>query len=116
MNRCFQNAQRRFNNGFPIKSLEDKVKNGFHYCLQVYNVIFVDVCTEKDSWIDMYLMSLCHHNIIANSTFSWWAAYLNQNPDRIAVSPAWWFRKDNKDYHGPLVNNSIQLDCTGIIR
>ena len=77
------------------------------------NVFFVDVCTEKDSWIDMYLMSLCHHNIIANSTFSWWAAYLNQNPDRIAVSPAWWFRKNNKDYHGPLLYNSILLDSTG---
>lgn len=40
---------------------------------------------------DMYLMSRVHHNVIANSTFSWWAAFVNSTPDHITVAPETWF-------------------------
>jgi hypothetical protein len=52
---------------------------------------FIPVDTSLPDWKQMLLMSYCKYNIIANSTFSWWAAYLNNNSEKTVLYPSVWF-------------------------
>jgi hypothetical protein len=62
--------------------------------LQLDNCTYVAHNTGKNSFVDMYLMSLCKHNIIANSSFSWWAAWLNSNSEKIVIMPQKWMNNN----------------------
>lgn len=55
---------------------------------------FVRGENSLEDWEQLLLMSCCHHNIIANSSFSWWAAYLNTWEDKIVCYPSVWFGPD----------------------
>lgn len=58
-------------------------------------VVFIDHNTGKESFNDMRLMRLCQHHIIANSSFSWWGAWLGINDNKIVIAPKKWFAQTN---------------------
>ena len=80
-------------------------KNTFKDC----NMVFVDWNSGTDSYRDMQLMSMCKHNIVANSTFSVWAAWLNNNPQKIVIRPKEYF---NDGY----VERDFAWPCEWIIK
>ena len=62
------------------------------YCKQIFgeseNISYIE---GNSAFVDMCMMSMCDHNIIANSSFSWWSAWLNQNSNKKIIAPKNWF-------------------------
>ena len=63
----------------------------------IENVVFVDHNRGASSYEDMRMMSLCQHHILANSSFSWWAAWLGYHPGKQVLYPSNWFATRGKD-------------------
>jgi hypothetical protein len=64
------------------------VKNNLKATFQIE---YVDGNQGPQSYIDMQLMSHCKHHVIANSSFSWWGAWLNPSPKKVVIAPRQWF-------------------------
>lgn len=78
-------------NHFPDNSLFVVFSDDPEWCKNNFpagNYMFIEGQTDIE---DLCLMTMCDHNCIANSTFSWWGAWLNDNPDKIVVAPKRWF-------------------------
>lgn len=55
---------------------------------------FVHMTTPDKDIVEFFLMAQCRHNIIANSTYSWWAGFLNSQPGKIVVAPKHWYKDE----------------------
>ena len=70
---------------------------------------FVSGVISHNAIEDLYLMTQCRHNIIANSTFSWWGAWLNANANKVVIAPAKWYNKPGLDTSDLLPNEWMRL-------
>lgn len=81
------------------------------WCMRTFDASFPDAEYSKgrNELEDLSIMSSCEHHIIANSTFSWWGAYLGHNPDRIIISPS--HKRGN--WFG--IESGVKQDCVDLI-
>ena len=71
-------------------------------------IVFIDWNKGQSSFRDMQLMSLCNHNIIANSSFSWWGAWLNVHEDKTVIAPKTWIK--GAILNDPLCEDWIKIE------
>ena len=103
-----------------IKLMEEKLEdpvfvffsNDMEWCrtnFPLRDAVYVDWNHGDNSYKDMQLMTCCKHHIIANSSFSWWGAWLNPHKDKIVVSPKTWVNTADADAFALVHPNWIKI-------
>lgn len=97
-NKCIDEISKKVDNAYFYVFSDD-----IEWCKENFKTwqdrfFIVDKSYAGHKYIDyLHLMSCCKHDIIPNSTFAWWAAWLNKNEDKIVMYPSKWFTDPSKD-------------------
>jgi len=97
------------NKNFTIFAFSDDPEWVFKNLKLPMDIQFIDHNSSKKNYEDLRLMSQCNHNIIANSSFSWWGAWLNKSPKRTIISPKEWYIDKNIKNIDIIPNNWIKI-------
>ncbi len=73
-------------------------------------VTYVSNSITKSAIEDFYLITRCSNVVMTNSTFSWWAAYLNNRPDKIVITPSKWFNESHYNYNDVYYPGWVKMD------
>lgn len=104
-----------------MKEVESKIANPVYFLFSddmdwvksnfkpVYETHYIDFNNAHTNYEDLKLMSSCKHNIIANSSFSWWGAWLNPNANKIVIAPQKWFNDKTLNYQDVIPDTWIKL-------
>jgi hypothetical protein len=85
--------QKKWNVIYTCEEIDDEiVLSRIKHIKNVFKELnFLKIDNSLKDYEQMLLMSVCDHNIIANSSFSWWSAYINDNPQKVVCYPSIWF-------------------------
>lgn len=89
--RAIQNTSKFYSSPKYFIFTDDPIWVSKNFTLD-YSSKIININQGERSFLDMYLMSLCKSNIIANSSFSWWGAWLNDNKNKVVYAPKNWFK------------------------
>jgi len=103
----YERAMDSFGDDFHFVFFSDDID----WCKETFSRKGIYFVEGEEDVVDLYLMSMMKHNIIANSTFSWWGAWMNQNPNKRVIAPKKWYgpKNSHKEYNHDLISSDWEV-------